>query len=130
MSEFSVNAGSSERQSLERRRASHRAELQRVFRHERDRIENAVSITEGDLVIACAMRKYPAPVVLFIKDELTRKEMLLGKRPRRLTRDNEVQLKESVRHILLKPEFLDTYSALAEEMAKRFRDPNRPHLSH
>ncbi len=61
MFESSVGMRSGEHQSLEQRRASHRAELQKAFLHEREHVKDAVLMTEDDLIIACAMRKYSAP---------------------------------------------------------------------
>ncbi len=60
------------------------------------------------------------PVVLFIKDELEKRQSLQGKRPRQLTHENRVQLRRSIQQILLRPAIFNTYNALAENMAKRF----------
>lgn len=105
--------------SLEQRRARYRAELQEIFRHERDRIPNAVLVTEYDLILACARQNYPAQLVSQIRDELQKMQLVKHKTPRRLTQENLVELRKSTQHILRRPDILELYSALADAIAKQ-----------
>jgi hypothetical protein len=111
--------------SLAQIRSRHREELQDIFRHESDRVPHAVLITEEDLVLACALRIYPPHTASLIRAELERQRKKRPDQARDLSLEQRTALKESVTQILMRPDFLNTYTSLARGMKKALEERQR-----